>query len=109
MPVKVLIPTPLRKMTNDQAEVSADGASVAEVLENLGKIYAGLRERILDENGKIRRFVNVYLNEEDIRFLKSEQTAVKDGDTLSIVPAIAGGAHFGPSRRLREAGKRVGK
>jgi molybdopterin synthase sulfur carrier subunit len=91
MSVKVMIPTPLRNLTQNQAEVSAEGATIGELIENLGKSYDGLKGRILDENGKIRRFVNIYLNEEDIRFLQGEATALKAGDQISIVPAIAGG------------------
>jgi molybdopterin synthase sulfur carrier subunit len=91
MSVKVMIPTPLRNLTQNQAEVSAEGATIGELIENLGKNYDGLKGRILDENGKIRRFVNIYLNEEDIRFLQGEATALKAGDQISIVPAIAGG------------------
>ena len=91
MAVKVLIPTPLRNLTNNQAEVLAEGANVAELIDSLSKNHAGLRERLVDENGKIRRFVNIYLNEEDIRFLQGEATALKAGDQVSIVPAIAGG------------------
>ena len=91
MAVKVLIPTPLRNLTNNQAEVLAEGATVAELIESLSKGYNGLRERLVDENWKIRRFVNIYLNEEDIRFLQGEATALKAGDQVYIVPAIAGG------------------
>jgi molybdopterin synthase sulfur carrier subunit len=91
MSVKVLIPTPLRNLTGNQAEVSAEGVTVADLIENLGKAHHGLKERLCDENGKIRRFVNIYLNEEDIRFLQGETTPVKPGDQVSIVPAIAGG------------------
>lgn len=91
MAVKVLIPTPLRNLTGNQAEVSVEGNTVAELIENLGKNYNGLKDRLCDENGKIRRFVNIYLNEEDIRFLQGETTALKTGDQVSIVPAIAGG------------------
>jgi molybdopterin synthase sulfur carrier subunit len=91
MAVKVLIPTPLRNLTNNQADVSAEGNSVLELIENLGKNFPGLKDRLCDENGKIRRFVNIYLNEEDIRFLQGEATALKSGDQVSIVPAIAGG------------------
>jgi molybdopterin synthase sulfur carrier subunit len=91
MSVKVMIPTPLRNLTQNQAEVSAEGNTIGELIENLGKNYDGLKGRILDENGKIRRFVNIYLNEEDIRFLQGEATALKAGDQISIVPAIAGG------------------
>jgi molybdopterin synthase sulfur carrier subunit len=91
MAVKVLIPTPLRNLTNNQAEVNAEGATISELIDNLSKAHNGLRDRLLDENGKIRRFVNIYLNEEDIRFLQGESTAIKAGDQVSIVPAIAGG------------------
>lgn len=91
MAVKVLIPTPLRNLTGNQAEVSAEGGTVAELIENLSKSYNGLRDRLVDENGKIRRFVNIYVNEEDIRFLQGETTVLKTGDQVSIVPAIAGG------------------
>jgi molybdopterin synthase sulfur carrier subunit len=91
MAVKVLIPTPLRNLTNNQAEVDAEGATIKDLIENLGKNHNGLKDRLCDESGKIRRFVNIYLNEEDIRFLQGEATAVKSGDQVSIVPAIAGG------------------
>jgi molybdopterin synthase sulfur carrier subunit len=91
MAVKVLIPTPLRNLTNNEAEVAADGATISQLIDSLGKKYAGLKDRLCDDNGKIRRFVNIYLNEEDIRFLQGEATVVKDGDQISIVPAIAGG------------------
>jgi molybdopterin synthase sulfur carrier subunit len=91
MAVKVLIPTPLRNLTNNQAEVSAEGATVKDLIEDLGKNHKGLKDRLCDENGKIRRFVNIYLNEEDIRFLQGDATVVKAGDQVSIVPAIAGG------------------
>jgi molybdopterin synthase sulfur carrier subunit len=91
MAVKVLIPTPLRNLTNNQAEVNAEGNTIAELIDNLGKNHAGLKDRICDEKGSIRRFVNIYLNEEDIRLLQGEATAVKAGDQISIVPAIAGG------------------
>jgi molybdopterin synthase sulfur carrier subunit len=91
MAAKVLIPTPLRNLTNNQAEVNAEGATIADLINDLGHHYNGLKDRLCDENGKIRRFVNIYLNEEDIRFLQGEATAVKAGDQISIVPAIAGG------------------
>ena len=91
MAVKVLIPTPLRNLTNNQAEVNADGATIGDLINDLGKNYNGLKDRICDEKGNIRRFVNIYLNEEDIRFLQGEATTVKTGDQVSIVPAIAGG------------------
>ena len=91
MAVTVRIPTPLRKLTNDKAEVEADGSNIESVIENLEANYAGIKERICDEAGNIRRFVNIYLNDEDIRFLDGKTTAVNDGDEVSIIPAIAGG------------------
>ena len=87
----VRIPTPLRKLTNDLEVVSAAGANVGEILDNLDKAFPGLRERICDEEGNVRRFVNIFVNDEDIRFLEERATPVKDTDELSIVPAIAGG------------------
>lgn len=91
MAVQVLVPTPLQKITKNQSELSIDGGSIKEVLANLEADYPGMRERLYDEGGQLRRFVNIYLNEEDIRFLNGEQTEVSDGDKVSIVPAIAGG------------------
>ncbi len=91
MAIKVRIPTPLRKYTNNAAEVSASGATIKEILSDLDKNHPGLKERICDENGKIRKFVNIFLNDEDIRFMDSADTIVKDGDEIGIVPAIAGG------------------
>ncbi|QNN24397.1 MoaD/ThiS family protein [Planctomycetales bacterium ZRK34] len=91
MSVTVIIPTPLRKLTNEQETVDADGAKVAEVIEQLQTQFPGLKERLCDDNGVLRRFVNVFLNGEDIRFLDGPETPVKDGDELSIIPAIAGG------------------
>jgi molybdopterin synthase sulfur carrier subunit len=88
---KIRIPTPLRKLTKEQELIEARGSNVAELIEDLDKNYPGLKERICDENGDIRRFVNVFLNDEDIRFLDDKSTAVKENDELSIVPAIAGG------------------
>lgn len=91
MAVKVRIPTPLRKLTNGNDEVSAAGRKVSEVLEDLEKNYPGIKERICEPDGKLRRFVNLYLNDEDIRFKKNLETELKDNDELSIIPAIAGG------------------
>ncbi len=91
MSVKVRIPTPLQKMTDNQAEVSAKGSNIKEVLASLEGQYAGIRQRLYDEKGGLRRFINFYVNNEDIRFLKGEETPVKEGDEVSIVPAIAGG------------------
>ena len=91
MPVKVRIPTPLRKLTNDQEIVLVSGLNIAEAIAELQKNYPGIKERLLDDHGGVRRFVNVYVNEEDIRFLQNQQTPLKDGDEVSIIPAIAGG------------------
>ena len=91
MSVKVLIPTPLRELTGDADSVEADGATVGELIDDLEKNHPGLNERLCDDNGELRRFVNVYLNQEDIRFKDGKNTPVSDGDELSIVPAIAGG------------------
>ena len=89
--IKVRIPTPLRPLTKNQGEVEAIGANIAEIIENLNSSYSGLKGRLCDEKGELRRFVNIYVNEEDIRFLKGKETSLKDGDEVSIVPAIAGG------------------
>jgi molybdopterin synthase sulfur carrier subunit len=91
MPVKVRIPTPLRKLTENQAEVEIEAASIAELVEKLESQFGGIKERLCDDAGKLRRFINVYVNEEDIRFQDGEATALKDGDEVAIVPAIAGG------------------
>lgn len=91
MPVKVRIPSPLQKLTGNQADVESEGATINDVINNLEKKHPGLKERICDEQGKIRRFINIYVNEEDIRFLQGDSTPVKDGDEISIIPAIAGG------------------
>ena len=90
MAVKVRIPTPLQRLTQGKEEVEGVPGSVMQLVTDLDKRFPGLAERI-SEGGKIRRFVNIYVNEEDIRFLKAEETEVKDGDEVSIVPAIAGG------------------
>ena len=92
MAVKVRIPSPLMKLTNNQSEVSAEGGTIADILNNLESQYTGIKDRICDESGAPRRFINIYLNEEDIRFLDGEKTGVKEGDEISIIPAIAGGA-----------------
>ena len=91
MAVSVRIPTPLRKFTNGQSDVEIEGESVGEVIDNLEASHNGIKEKLIDESGSIRRFVNVYLNEEDIRFLDGADTEVNDGDSVTIVPAIAGG------------------
>jgi MoaD family protein len=91
MAIKVRIPTPLQKVTQNKAEVEAVGSTVSEVLANLDSLFAGLKDRLYDEKGELRRFINFYVNEEDIRFLDGDKTKLKDGDEISIVPAIAGG------------------
>lgn len=89
--IKVRIPTPLRPLTKGQGEVEATAASIADMIGSLDAVYPGLKDRLCDEKGELRRFVNIYVNEEDIRFLKGKDTSLKDGDEVSIVPAIAGG------------------
>ncbi|HEY1477122.1 MAG TPA: ubiquitin-like small modifier protein 1 [Chthoniobacterales bacterium] len=91
MTIPVRIPTPLRKLTLNQEVVEAEGATIREVIDSLESNYPGLKERICDDQDRIRRFVNIFLNDEDIRFLKESETPVKSGDEVSIVPAIAGG------------------
>ena len=91
MAVQVLIPTPLQKFTNDEANASVDAASVDALIDALDGRYPGLKARLCDESGKLRRFLNVYVNSEDIRFLDNQATTLKDGDEVSIVPAVAGG------------------
>jgi molybdopterin synthase sulfur carrier subunit len=91
MSTTVRIPTPLRSLTGGNDEVAADGRTVADLIENLEKKHPGIRERLLDDKG-VRRFVNIYIGEEDIRFLDGLKTELKSGDTVSIVPAIAGGS-----------------
>jgi molybdopterin synthase sulfur carrier subunit len=88
---QVRIPTPLRKYTGGAEAVQADGATVAALVADLDKRHPGIRERICDESGAVRRFVNIFVNGEDIRFLQNLDTAVKAGDEVSVVPAIAGG------------------
>jgi sulfur-carrier protein len=91
MPAQVRIPSPLRKLTNEQELVPAEGATIGDILDNLNASFPGLFERICDEKGNVRRFVNIFVNDEDIRFLQEKATPVKEGDEISIVPAIAGG------------------
>lgn len=91
MPIQVRIPTPLQRLTNNQAQVAAAGKDVVALFDDLEKQYPGIKERIFDETGTLRRFVNIYINDEDIRFLQGDKTLLKDGDEVSIVPAIAGG------------------
>ena len=91
MPVQVRIPTPLRKLTHDEEVVETSAETVGGAITDLESRYPGLQERLLDDGGQVRRFVNVYVNEEDIRFLQEKETPLKDGDEVSIIPAIAGG------------------
>jgi molybdopterin synthase sulfur carrier subunit len=91
MPVNVRIPTPLRKLTKEKDTVQATGGTIQDIIDSLEKQYPGLKERLCDERGEVRRFVNVYLNDEDIRFAQGKGTPVKDGDEISVIPAIAGG------------------
>ncbi len=93
MAVKVKIPVPLQRLTGGREEVEGTPGTIISLINDLDRKYPGLAERI-SEGGKIRRFVNVYVNEEDVRFMKNEETEVKDGDEVSIVPAIAGGGVF---------------
>ncbi|MBA2725868.1 MAG: MoaD/ThiS family protein [Actinobacteria bacterium] len=91
MSISVRIPTQLRSLTSGDSEVTTSGGSIGEVVASLEVSYPGIRERLLDDSGAIRRFVNLYLNDEDVRFLQGVETPVPDGATLSIIPAVAGG------------------
>ena len=91
MPKKVRIPTPLRKLTNNEELVEINAATIGDAINELQSRYPGIAERLVDDKGEVRRFVNVYVNEEDIRFLNNRETPLKDGDEISIIPAIAGG------------------
>lgn len=91
MAIKVKIPTPLQSITGNQGEVDGEGTTVGEVLASLDAKYSGLKTRLYDEAGTLRRFINFYVNDEDIRFLDGESTPIKEGDEITIVPAIAGG------------------
>ncbi len=92
MAVIVRIPTPLRTLTDGKDEVHANGETVGEVLNELDQHYKGLKARIFDEEGNLRKFINIYVNDEDIRFMDNLNTRLKDGDRISIIPAIAGGS-----------------
>jgi sulfur-carrier protein len=87
----IRIPMPLRKLTNDIDVVNSDATSLAEAVDKLETDFPGIKERIVDEQGEIRRFVNIYVNGDDVRFLDNIKTALKPGDEVSIVPAVAGG------------------
>ena len=106
---KILIPTPLRPFTGKQDAVEVDGATIGELLTNLTSKYEGLKPHLYNEQGKLRSFVNVYLNDEDIRYLEKEKTTVKPGDTISIIPSVAGGRAAawgdGPPQAKRRSGE----
>ena len=92
MPVTVRIPTPMRALAKGNADVQAKGDTVEDLIGDLDRQFPGLRDRLVDEAGELRRFINIYVNQEDIRFLDNKATRLKDGDEVAIVPAIAGGA-----------------
>lgn len=89
--IKVRIPAPLQKITQNKQEVEAEAGNIKELIVDLEKQFPGMKGRLLDESGKIRRFINFYVNDEDIRFLKQDETILEDGSEVSIIPAIAGG------------------
>lgn len=91
MAVKVLIPTPLQKFTSNEATIECEGGSITDLMGTLDTKFPGIKARLCDDKGELRRFVNFYVNSEDIRFLDGKETALKDGDEVSIVPAVAGG------------------
>lgn len=91
MAVTVRIPQPLRSLTGDQSTVSGEGSDLQSLIGTLESAYPGIRDRIMDEDGALRRFVNIYVNGDDVRFENGLETALKDGDEVSIVPAVAGG------------------
>jgi molybdopterin synthase sulfur carrier subunit len=91
MAIKVRIPQPLQKLTGGKELVEASGANVKSLIGDLEKNFPGMKDRICDDSGRVRRFINIYINEEDIRFLQGDATELKDGDEVSIIPAIAGG------------------
>lgn len=92
--IKVRIPQPLQKLTGGQERVKAAGNDVKSLVNDLESRYPGIKDRLCDAAGKIRRFINIYVNEEDIRFLQGDATGLKDGDEVSIIPAIAGGSQW---------------
>ncbi len=92
MAIKVRIPAPLRKLTKEQAVVECQGKTIDDILNNLESQCPGIKERICDENGQIRRFINIFVNGEDIRFKEGSKTVVADGAEVSVIPAIAGGS-----------------
>ncbi len=102
MEVNVRIPSPLKKLTGERDIIQAQGKTVGEVLRWLTETYPGLKERLRDEQGEVRRFINIYVNDEDIRFVQNLETPLKEGDRISIIPAIAGGSCvMGRSKKIR--------
>ena len=91
MSIEVRIPTPLRRLTDGNSKVTSDGSTLIEVVNSLNSQFPGIKERLCDENNELRNFVNIYINGEDVRFLDGINSSVKDGDEVSIVPAVAGG------------------
>ena len=91
MGVLVRVPTPLRRITNNQDKVEVEASTIAEFIDSMESDYPGFKERVMDESGQLRYFVNIYLNGEDVRFLQGVDTATQSGDEISIVPAVAGG------------------
>ncbi|MBE9102301.1 MoaD/ThiS family protein [Vacuolonema iberomarrocanum] len=91
MAIKVLVPTPLQKFTKDQAVIECEGTTIDDLLTGLETQFPGIKARLCDDEGKLRRFINFYVNSEDIRFLEGQDTKLKEGDEVSIVPAVAGG------------------
>jgi molybdopterin synthase sulfur carrier subunit len=91
MGVLVRVPTPLRRLTNNQDKVEVEASTIAEFIDGMEEAYPGIKERLMDESGQLRYFVNIYLNGEDVRFLQGVDTATQSGDEISIVPAVAGG------------------
>ena len=91
MAVVVRIPTPLQKFTKNQSAVQVESSTIQDMVNDLEQSFPGIRERLCDEHGAIRKFINLYLNDEDIRFIDGEKTTLKDGDEVAIIPAIAGG------------------
>ena len=91
MGINVRIPTPLRKITDGKSEVEANGGTISQIIDDLEKSYPGIKGKLCDDNGAVRKFLNIYLNDDDIRFMDSLSTEVRDGDNISLIPAIAGG------------------
>ena len=92
MPINVLIPPPLMPITGGKREIEATSSNIESLLDELETNYPGMKERLCDQHGELRRFVNIYVNEEDIRFLNGKETKINEGDEVSIIPAIAGGS-----------------